>query len=458
MNPEAPFSSSAAPSGQNHLLRRELNVFDATSIVVGTIIGSAIFLIPSTIAGQLGSPVWVLTAWIVGGVLTLCGALSLAEIGSMFPGAGGLYVYLREAYGPLPAFLYGWGLLTMIQSGSIAALAVAFHLFAARLMPLKSAGQQLVSVACIALLTTINCLGIRLGKLLQNTLTVTKLAGLLLMITLLFARGLCFRIHRPNFTAGALHISVDSFGIALIAILWAYEGWHVVSFAAAEMKRPQSDLPRSLLYGVLVIACVYILANASYYAAMSPEEIRTSPSLASEAMSRAYGATAGKLMALLILISLLGSLNGLVLTGPRVYYAMAKDRLFFTRFAQTNGKYGTPAFGLLVQGTWASVLMWSGTYEQLFTHVVFTAWIFYGLTIGGVIVLRRQQPMRDRPFKVPLFPWMPLFFCAATIAIVFAAFLTSPVRALIGFGLILTGVPVYCFFKCGNGPTTTPER
>jgi basic amino acid/polyamine antiporter, APA family len=447
LNTEAPsLYSSTGASAQHDLLRRELTVFDATSIVVGTIIGSAIFLVPSTIAGRLGSPLWVLAAWIVGGVLSLCGALSIAEVGSMYPGAGGLYVYLREAYGPQTAFLYGWGLFTMIQSGSIAALAVAFHLFAARLLPLKSIEQKFVSLACIALLTTINCFGVRLGKLVQNTLTLTKLAGLLLMICLLFASGTRSRIPHLRFTGSALHLSVSSFGIALIAMLWAYEGWHVISFAAAEIKRPQRDLPRSLFYGLLIVTFVYVLANASYYVAMSPDEIRNSSSLASEAMTKAYGVMAGKLLALLILMSLLGALNGLILTGPRVYYAMAKDRVFFSQFAQ-NSKYGTPVFALIAQGTWAAVLMWSGTYEQLFTYVIFTGWMFYGLTAAGVIILRRRRPHCHRPFAVPGYPWVPLLFCAATAGLVLATIASGLLGALIGIALLLTGVPIYWIFK-----------
>jgi APA family basic amino acid/polyamine antiporter len=385
--------------------------------------------------------------WIAGGILTLCGALSLAELGSIYPGAGGLYVYLREVYGGLPAFLYGWGLLTMIHSGSIAALAVGFGVYFAHVLSLGVGGQRAIAVACIALLTGVNCLGIRPGKLIQNIFTVIKLIGIGAMIVLLFAHGA-----RTGLFQASLHgpISVPSpalAGAALVAILWGYEGWHVVSFAAGEMKRPRIDLPRSLAIGTAIIAIVYLLANASYYSVLTPLEVRSNQAVAAVAMGKSYGAIAGISIAVLILISVLGSMNGMVLTGPRVYYAMAQDGLFLQRFGRINVKYRTPTFALMVQGLWAVLLSCSNSYQQLFTDVIFAAWFFYGLTVAGVVVLRRSQPNLNRPYRVPGFPWVPLFFCIASAGIVLSTIIDSPGRSAVGIGLILTGIPLFLLFR-----------
>jgi APA family basic amino acid/polyamine antiporter len=429
-------------------LQRELNVLDGIAIVAGTIIGSAIFIIPSSIAAKLPSPTVVITAWIAGGILSLFGALSLGELGSAYPGAGGIYIYLREAFGSLPAFLYGWGLLSMIHSGSIAALSVGFSIYAARIFILGSMGQKLVSVSCIALLTIINCFGVRPGKLVQNILAIIKVGALLLMVAALLVTGrhtIVPRAPKTGFTFGLVQ-----FGTALTAILWAYEGWHVVSFTAGEMKRPKRDLPLALFYGTLLITAIYLLANVSYYFVLSPSEIRDSSAVAASALSKVYGAPSVQFLSVLILISVLGAMNGMVLTGPRVYYAMAKDGLFFGRFTKT-GKYGTPLFALLTQGLWAMILAWSGTYEQLFTYVIFMAWLFYGMTVAGVVILRRKDPNRERPFKVPLYPLIPIVFCIAAAAIAMDMIFAAPGRAAIGITLILTGVPIYVVFQRLNG-------
>jgi basic amino acid/polyamine antiporter, APA family len=438
---------NASVSQQFGALRQDLRVFDGTAIVVGTIIGSAIFLVPAAIAVQLASPLQAFAAWILGGVLSLFGGLSLAELGAAYPGAGGIYIYLREIYGPLPAFLYGWGLLSMIHSGSIAALAVAFGLYAGHLFSLHAAARQILSVAFIALLTTVNCFGIYSGKLVQNCLTVLKFSGLVLMIVMLFHRGHVFAVPVSRFSLDGLFQLSAPFGIALVAVLWAFEGWHVISFAAGEMKNPRRDLPRCLLYGILVVTLIYILANASYYGVLSSREIAQSPIVASAAIAKAYGEPASRFISILILVSVLGAMNGLVLTGPRVYYAMARDGLFFKRFGRTGGKSGAPIFSLCIQGIWAAVLTWSGTYTQIITYVIFTAWLFYGLTVAGVIVLRWREPEQERPFRMPWYPFVPIVFCLASIGIVLASVIAGPSRALIGMGLVLTGVPVFLLFR-----------
>ncbi len=429
------------------VLRKDLNLFDAMAVVVGTIIGSGIFLIPSSIAGQLNSLGAVLLVWAVGGILTVFGALSLAELGSIYPGAGGLCTYLRHAYGPLPAFLYAWGLVLMIHSGSIAALAIAFGLYMGQVLPLNTVEEKVLSAMCLLVLTTVNCLGLRGGKFLQNLIAIAKISGLAGMIVLLCVKG-SRSVHlfeaTPHATSRAC--SLSGFGIALVAVLWAYEGWHVVSFVAGEMKTPRRDLPRGLFYGSAIVMLVYMVANLSYYHVLSPAEIRGSDAVAALAVGKVLGPIAATSISVLILVSILGSANGMILTGPRVYYAMAREGVFPCAFGRINDRYRTPMLGLMVQGVWAAVLAASGSYQQLFTDVIFTAWIFYGLAVAAVLVLRRTQPHLERPFRVPGYPWVCLLFCAAAVGLVLSTVIERPGGALLGIGIVSAGIPVYFFF------------
>jgi APA family basic amino acid/polyamine antiporter len=430
-----------APSG----LRRELNLFDAIAVVVGTIIGSGIFLIPSTIAAQLHSLGAVLLVWIVGGILTVFGVLSLAEVGSIYPGTGGLCTYLRHTYGPLPAFLYAWALLVMIHSGSIAALAVAFGLFAGQLLGLSAIAMKLVSGLVILVLTTVSCLGIRSGKLVQNIIFVAKVSGLGGMIAILIVGGSRpVHLFQMDGNSGQ-KFSMAGFGIALIAVLWAYEGWHVISFVAGEMKRPRIDLPRSLLSGIAIVILIFLVANIGYYHTLSAGEISGSERVAALATGRVMGPIAANALSVLILVSILGSMNGLILTGPRVYYAMARDGIFPGFFGRLSDRFRTPVIAQVVQGIWASVLAVSGSYQQIFTDVIFTAWVFYGLAVGAVLVLRRTQPHLDRGFRVPGYPWIPLLFCAAVVGLIVSTFIGSPWNASVGMALVVIGIPVYWF-------------
>lgn len=427
-------------------LRKELNLFDIAAILVGTVIGSGIFLIPSFIAAQLNSFGAVLLVWAVGGILTACGALSLAELGSMYPEAGGLCSYLRHAYGPLPAFLYAWGLLFMIHSGSIAGLAVAFGLYTGQLIPLNAMEEKSLSVICILVLTTVSCLGIRGGKLVQNLIATAKVAGLGGIIFLSLVRG-----SRPIWftdaaaSTGSRFFPFAKFGIALVAVLWAYEAWHVVSFAAGEMKNPQRDLPRGLLIGTAIVIVIYMVANIGYYHVLSPNEIRESNAVAASAVGKLLGPVASGSISFLILVSILGAMNGMILTGPRAYYAMARDGLFPSVFGWISDRYRTPMLALTVQGLWAAVLAASGSYQQIFTDVIFTAWIFYGLAVAGVVVLRVAQPQMERPYRSPGYPWLSLLFCAAAIGLVLNTVVVRPGAALMGIALIVMGLPVYYF-------------
>ena len=442
-----PHSAAEGAEGgafEQGILKKELNLFDAVMIVVGTIIGSGIFLIPNSIAAELHSLPAVLLVWVLGGILTIFGALSLAELGSIYPGTGGLCSYLRHAYGPLTAFLYAWGLLFMIQSGSIAALAVGFGLYMGQVLKLSLVGEKLVSVACILGLTFINCLGIRGGKMAQNCIAVAKAGGLVVIIVLAWVKGSRpIRILRAVLPASGHALPLARFGIALVAVLWAYEGWHVVSFVAGEMKRPTVDLPRALFVGSAVVMLVYLSANIAYYHVLSPAAIQASSAVASATVKALFGSVAAVSVSVLILVSILGATNGMILSGPRVYYAMAREGIFPRPFGRIHERYRTPTVALIVQGTWASLLAVSGSYQQLFTDVIFTAWIFYGLAVAAVLVLRRTRPNLERPFHVPGYPWLPLLFCAAAIGVVSSTITERPGGALLGIGLIAVGIPVY---------------
>lgn len=451
MTPADEKSGVTAPDSNPGLVRA-LGRADGTALVVGTVIGSGIFLVPGPIAGQLHSLLAVLLVWTVGGLLSLSGALSLGELGSMFPGAGGLYVYLRHAFGRPVAFLYGWGLLSMIQTGSIATLAVGFSLYLSRLVPLSVAGQKATAIVCILLLTGVNCLGIQMGKLVQNVSTASKLAGLALLFLLLVARG---HIHllRSSFAPSAtLAHSLLPFGAALIAVLWAYEGWHVVSFTAGEFRQPRRDVPWSLFLGTATCAGIYLLLNIAYYSVLTPEQVRGTDHAAATAVQMAYGAGTTALISVLILTSILGSMNGMVLTGPRVYYAMARDGIFFRRFGETSRRFRTPVLAILAQGIWASLLTLAGSFQQLFTYVIFTAWIFYGLTVAAVIVLRIRRPALERRFRVPAYPWVPLLFVLAAMGVTASTALSDPIHACLGVGMILAGFPLYLLFRAVEQP------
>jgi APA family basic amino acid/polyamine antiporter len=426
-------------------LARELTAWDGFTLVAGSVIGSGIFLVPGAIALHLASFRNVLLVWLIGGALSIFGALSLAELGSMFPAAGGLYTYLREAYGKAIAFLYGWGLLSMIQTGSIATLATGFGLYLSQIIPLTQLEQKLISVGSILFFTAANLMSVRHAKHIQNIGTIAKLLGLFGLAALLLTRG-----HFSTFSS-AWHASDDAgwlaFGTSLIAVLWAYEGWHIVSFTAGEFRFPQRDLPRSLIFGTLFVSAIYITLNLGYYAVLSIPEMDGVGSAAASAARSAYGEGAVRLISILIITSILVAINGMSLTGPRVYYAMARDRVFFVGLGTTNSRSKVPTRALLIQGVWASVLTLAGSFQQLFSCVVFTAWIFYGLAVTAVIVLRVKYPDRVRGFRTPFYPLLPILFVLASTAVVISTIVGSPGRAALGLGIILLGFPLYLIFR-----------
>jgi basic amino acid/polyamine antiporter, APA family len=452
-DPSLPLASSKTE------LLRELGLRDGISLVVGCVIGSGIFLVPNSIAKQLPAFSYVALLWIAGGLLTLCGALALGELGAVFPQAGGLYVYLREAYGRPVAFLYGWGLLTLIHSGTIATLGVAFRIYLSQIADLTGLQEKLSGVLCIVVLAALNLIGLRAGKHVQNVITLAKVGGLALLIGILFARGHVQQLQISFWPTPNEKFRIASFGTALIAVLWAYEGWHVVSFTASEFRHPRRDLPLGLFYGTAIVGSIYLLANVGYYSVLSPAQIERTQRVAATAITAAAGSRATLFITALIIVSIIGAMNGMILTGPRVYYAMAKEGLFFRSFGTVHPGTHVPMSAIIVQGIWAAALTLLGTFQELFTYVIFTAWIFYSLSVAAVIVLRIRRPEIIRPFKVPLYPWLNALFILAGIGVAVSAIISSPIRALYGIGLILAGLPIYAIFLVANRITRTdPPR
>jgi basic amino acid/polyamine antiporter, APA family len=424
------------------VLPRAIGYLGATAIVVGTIIGSGIFLVPHNVAMHVGTPGSLFAVWVVGGLLSLAGALSLAELGAALPEAGGVYVYLREAYGKGFAFLYGWGMLVVIHSGSVATLAVAFGIYSGTFLPLTPLERKLVASAVVAVLTAVNVFGVRSGSAVQTLFTFAKLAGLAIIVgSAVFARGV-----RPLASSLPLptpHTTVSSFGIALIGVLWAYEGWHMLSYTAGEVRNPARVLPRSFFLGTLLVVLAYLSANLAYLRVLTLSALAQHERVAATAMEILVGPRGRLFVSALILCSIFGALNGTILTGPRAYFAMARDKVFFSSVGRVHPRFKTPALAVLIQGVLSIVLAVSGTYEQLYTYVIFSAWIFYGAAVMAVLVLRRQRPNLERPYRIWGSPFVPIAFALAALAIVANTLVTKPRESGVGLGIILLGLPIY---------------
>lgn len=434
------------PTARSAPLVRALGVWDSVSLIMGIMIGSGIFLMAGSIAVQLHSVAAVISVWAFGGLLSLCGAASLSELGAALPSAGGLYVYLARAFGPGTGFVYGWSAMALIHAGGLATLAAAIGLYLGPILGLSSLGQKLVPLACIAVFVTVNSVGVKPGKWTQNVLTAVKVVGLVVMTLLLYARGQT-RLLVASWAPAGGRPSLVSFGVALLAVLWAYDGWHFISFAAGEVDNPSRTIPRSLLIGTVLTLGIYLLVNAAYYVVLTPAEIRGTDRVAATAVQHVFGAQASLLISFLIAISILGAINGIVLGAARVSFAMARDGLFFRSFARVNPRFHTPVVATVAQGLFAAVFTLVGSFRQLFTSYVFTSWIFYGLAVATVIVLRRREPSLARPYRCPGYPITPLFFVVATAAIVLTTFVADFWRALAGIGLILAGIPLYMVFR-----------
>ncbi|MBN1271088.1 MAG: amino acid permease [Candidatus Aminicenantes bacterium] len=428
-------------------LKKELRLYGLTMIAIGSCIGSGIFLTPSQIAGHLEAPLMILVVWAVGGIITLTGALTFAELGGLFPQAGGVYVYLRQAYGDLFGFLYGWAYLIVITSGANAALSIATATYLGYIFHLSAAGIKLAAVVFLFVVTGINILRVKAAEVFTNVFTGLKLLGIFAVIGV----GLFWGKININFGAAFQGKEGGSlagvFGIALIGVLWSYGGWQHASFVAGEARNAQRTIPRAMVLGALVVAVVYLLTNLAYLRLLPVDVLAASDSLAADAVSTIvpFG---GVLVALIIAVSCFGTLGIYTLSAPRIYYAMAQDGLFFPTLARVHPRFRTPVYAILVQSIWAVfLLLFWGTFEDLITYVVFTDWIFFGLTAASIFIFRRRLKNKPRPYKTPGYPFVPFIFISITFLFVANALIEKPKHAWAGLILMVAALPFYVFFK-----------
>lgn len=448
-------------------LTRQLGLFDTIMLYVGIVLGSGIFLTTGLMAQALPSVWLILAAWIVGGLLTLAGSLIFAELGASLPEAGGQYVYLREAYGPLAGFLFGWVSFTVYISGAIAGLSAAFaeylsyffpslsfHILSSSVgafgfsLPVTISWGQLVGVLVILLLSAANYAGVSWGKFIQNVFTIIKVTSLLALIVagFLLAKEPIARwaLNPQELSFGQL---LSGFGLALVAVGWAFDGWTNVSFISGEIKDPQRNFPRALIVGTLTITVLYLLVNIVYFLALPLDEMTGVIRVAEKAGTALFGGSATAMLAVAVLISTFGALNGTILVGPRIYFAMARDNLFFKKAANVHPRFRTPGAAIILQATWACVLTLSGTFEQLLTFVMFVSILFWVAGAASLFTLRKKRPDLPRPFKTWGYPVVPLLFIAASVGILLNTLLEKPVESLAGLALTALGIPLYLYWK-----------
>jgi APA family basic amino acid/polyamine antiporter len=437
-------------------LKKDLRLYGLTMVAIGSCVGSGIFLTPSQIAGYLPSPLWILLVWALGGAITLTGALTFAELGSMFPQAGGVYVYLKEAYGELFGFLYGWAYLLVITSGANAALSIACAYYLAFIFPLNETGIKITAIVALIVVTIVNILRVRAAEVFTNVFTGLKLLGIAAVVLIGIFWG---KARADLFQAGTISSPgslAAAFGLALIGVLWSYGGWQHATFVAGEARDAKRTIPRAMILGALVVAIVYFLTNVAYLFMLPVDAIAASNSLAADAISTIlpFG---GILIALLIAISTFGTLGIYTLSAPRIYYAMSRDGLFFKKLAWVHPHFRTPVHAILVQSTWAVVLLlfW-GTFEDLITYVVFTDWIFFGLTAVGIFIFRRKLKDHPRPYKTLGYPVVPIIFIAITFLFVLNSLIEKPLHAWAGLILMALALPVFFTFKRKRDKNRSP--
>ncbi len=432
-------------------LPRVLGFMDVIGILIGTVIGSGIFIVPAAMAAQVKSPALMLSVWLVGGVLSFFGALTFSELGAMYPAAGGMYVYLREAYGRLIAFLFGWAMFFVIEAGSIATLAMAFSSkYLTYFVPLSPAAIKIVAIVFCTVLAAINYLGARWGARVQNLLMFIKVGAIVgvSVVVLGFGDG-----NVGNWTSPPADWSpgmIGPFGVALVASLWAYKGWEAATFSAGEIQNPERNLPLGLFVGTLLCVGLYVVANLAYLYVLPIGAVATSTRIATDAMGAAVGPISATIISAVILFSITGAANGNFLTAPRVFFAMSRDGLFFSRIADVHPKRLTPYVSIIALWLWSAVLSLSGTFEQLASYVVFGQWIFFGLTVAAVIVLRKKQPDRPRPYRTWGYPITPLLFILAALYISVNQLVNQFGNAIAGLGIIALGLPAYWWWNRGK--------
>jgi APA family basic amino acid/polyamine antiporter len=450
-------------------LARRLTLLNAVTVVVGSIIGSGIFLTPQNVAANLDIPGLMIGVWVLTGLLTLAGALTNAEVASLIPEAGGQYVFFRVTFGQLTAFLYGWTTFIVYQTGSIAAIAVAFAKYfgyfvdlpnfgpeieamqlplIGNIFPLKDIGVTMVAILAIVTVTTINYFGVQFGGMIQNVFTFLKVLAIAAIIILAFTSG---KGNTDNFfplwgtpTSGSL---VASFGIAMIATLWSYDGWNSLTYLAGEVIDPQKNIPRALIIGTLIVIVVYVLTNLAYLYILPIHQIAQSRLVAADVMNVIFYGWGGAIISAMVMISTFGTVNASSMTTARVFYAMAKDKIFFKKMGEVHPKFRTPAKSLIVQGTWASILCLTGTFDQIFTYVIFAGWIFYALGAVAVFILRAKQPDAPRAYKVPFYPVIPVVFIMVATWFVYNTVVEQTDDSMVGLMLLVAGIPFYLYWQ-----------
>jgi APA family basic amino acid/polyamine antiporter len=433
--------------------RRELGPFDATMVVIGGIIGVGIFSNPSSVAARLDSPTLVLLAWAAGGAVAIAGAFAYAELGNLMPRVGGQYAYLNAAWHPVVGFLYGWALLLVIETGAIAAVAIIFAQYTLQLVGASTANPLPIAVGAIVLLSAINYFGVKPGSRVLNVFVLLKILALAIHIGFAWLHAA-----RPDWLSA---VRVDdtpstplSFGQALIPILFSYGGWQVANYVAEEMRDPERHLPRSLIMGTLAVVAIYLLINVSFLRTFGLVGLASTKTPAADAATAWFGAPGGRFVAAAIATSAFGFINLAVLAPTRVYYAMAADGAFWSALSRLHPRYGTPSAAIVLQSAWAILLTITGTYDQLVNSVVFADWIFFGLTVSGLFVLRPRLAKPDG-YRTPGYPWLPASFVAVALAVVYSSIRESPKRSAVGAGLLLAGIPVFYLFKWISRTTGT---
>ena len=442
-------------------LDRQLGLFDSTMMVIGIVIGSGIFMTTGLMADALPSASLILIAWLLGGLQMLAGALTYAELSAAMPKAGGQYVYLREAYGSLPAFLFGWVAFIAYLTGTNAAIAVAVSEHLGSFYPgisthnivigfdyFSISGGQIFAISLILFLSFINYLGILFGKWIQNVFTILKIGSILFfaLAGLFISTGnhIDFTINPNSMSIGSI---LTGLGIALVAVTWTVGGWEYVTFAAGEIKNPKKNLPLALIIGTVVIFSLYIIINVAYLKVLPMDSLIGEIKVGEATAKSLYGPGIAGAFVVVVIISMFGSLNGNILVGPRISYAMAKDELFFSKAADVHPKFHTPGNAIMIQGFWAAVLVLSGTFEEIITLVVFVNFMMWIAASSTIFVLRIKQPELERPYKVWGYPYVPAFFIIFSSAIMINTFFESPQQSLMGIGLTLLGIPAYLFWK-----------
>jgi APA family basic amino acid/polyamine antiporter len=464
-----------------------LGLFTTIAIVVGAVIGSGIFKKPAIMAGELGSPELLLAVWVLAGILTLFGALSNAEVAGLITETGGQYIFFDKMYGSLTSYLYGWAILAVIQTGSIASITyvfseyteyffklprfspdieTSFHLympFIGKIFPLKDIGVKSLTILVIFLLSTVNYFGVKYGGKVAEFFTTSKVLAMLVLVLAGFMYGGSsfdnFSNDIPNFASGSIGI-IGGIVAALSAAFWAFDGWNNVTYIAGEVKNPMKNIPKALIIGTLIIIAVYMLINMAYLYVLPIDVMSQSKLVAADVADKSIGPWGGSLIAALVMISTFGTSNGTIMVSARVYFAMARKGMFFAPFGKVNGKHHTPANALALQAVWSAALVLSGSFDDLTDMLIFVSWIFYALGAYGVIVLRKKMPDAPRPYKVPFYPYIPLIF--VFVASIFVALTlyndinnyitgkTEIINSAFGLLLVLTGLPFYFYFKRKN--------